>query len=187
MGPDDAGRNGRMLRVRRMTDADLPTVAATRNHYVRTSTALYTTKELDAAALRARDAGLDAERWPSLVADLAGEVVGYATLRPFDGNLRGYDATAENSLYVAPTHHRRGIGSELLEALLEAGTAAGLRTVIARVDSAMTPSLALHARHGFRMVGTLNRVGHKFGRDLDCVLLQRHLAPAVDVPDEARP
>ena len=45
-------------------------------------------------------------------------------------------------------------------------------------DSAQTPSIALHQAAGFRMVGTFEAVGFKFGRWLDSVLMQRALGAA---------
>jgi phosphinothricin acetyltransferase len=44
-------------------------------------------------------------------------------------------------------------------------------------DSAQTASVELHRAAGFRMVGTLESVGHKFGRWLDSVMMQRALGP----------
>ena len=47
-------------------------------------------------------------------------------------------------------------------------------------DSGNAASIALHARAGFRPVGTLRSIGFKFGRWLDTVLMQRPLGPGDD-------
>ena len=47
---------------------------------------------------------------------------------------------------------------------------------------ASTPSIRLHAACGFRMVGTLEKIGFKFGRWLDSVLMQRPLGPGDGSP-----
>ena len=55
-------------------------------------------------------------------------------------------------------------------------------------DSAQTPSIELHRAPGFRMVGTIENVGFKFGRWLDTVLMQRALGPrGADEPRRKRP
>jgi phosphinothricin acetyltransferase len=49
-------------------------------------------------------------------------------------------------------------------------------------DSAQVPSIELHRAAGFRMIGTVANVGHKFGRWLDTVLMQRALGPGESSP-----
>ena len=87
----------------------------------------------------------------------------------------GYRFTAEDSVYVAPGHHGRGVGSTLLADLLVRGKAGGLHCVIARVDSEQIASLRLHEKYGFAEAGRLREAGFKFGRWLDAVFLQKLL------------
>ena len=76
-----------------------------------------------------------------------------------------------------------GIGSRLLAGLIEHARAAGYRQMVAAVGSSDNlASIALHRRHGFERVGVLPAVGHKLGRTLDVVLLQRALHPAAVAP-----
>ena len=71
---------------------------------------------------------------------------------------------------------RRGIGRALLERLLVESEKEGFRQMIAVIgDSNQRPSIALHEALGFRMVGTFEAVGYKFGRWLDSVLMQKAL------------
>jgi L-amino acid N-acyltransferase YncA len=71
---------------------------------------------------------------------------------------------------------RRGVGRVLLERLLVEAEQRGFRQMVAVIgDSATTPSIALHAALGFRMVGNFESVGFKFGRWLDSVLMQKPL------------
>jgi phosphinothricin acetyltransferase len=53
-------------------------------------------------------------------------------------------------------------------------------------DSAQTPSIALHRAAGFRMIGTFEAVGFKFGRWLDSVLMQKELADGSRTMPERR-
>ena len=163
------------LSIRPVTEADVPAVNRLRNHYVRTCTAIYTSEErTDDEALvdfRRRDAS----RHPLLVATIDDAFAGYGSLSPFDAHLRGYAATVEDSVYVDPTMGGRGVGGSLLNALIEAAEAIGHRNIIARIDSNVPASLALHRKHGFIEAGRLLGVGEKFSRRLDLVLLQRQL------------
>ena len=160
--------------VRDAAADDLSFIAGLRDLAVRETTAIYTDRPSDPAVIRGwLDAG---PRHPVLIAEADGEPLGYGVLRPFDA-LDGYAATAEDSVYVAPHAHRRGVGSALLGALLGRGRAAGLRSVVARIDLAQTASLGLHLRHGFRPAGVLRGAGTKFGRPLDVAYLQRTLTP----------
>jgi phosphinothricin acetyltransferase len=71
----------------------------------------------------------------------------------------------------------------LLDYLIADTTDRGYRQMIAVIgDSAQTASVELHRAAGFRMVGTLESVGHKFGRWLDSVIMQRALGPGATNP-----
>ena len=87
-----------------------------------------------------------------------------------------YRFTVEDSIYVAPQMQRRGIGRALLGRVIRESEARGFRQMIAVIgDSAQTSSIALHQAAGFRLVGTFEAVGYKFGRWLDSVLMQKAL------------
>ncbi len=112
---------------------------------------------------------------PYLVAEIDGEVVGYAYASPYRAR-SAYRFSIENSVYVDHRRHRRGIGRALLAALIERCERGARRQMIAVIgDSANVSSIALHEQLGFRMVGTLRSVGFKFGRWVDTVLMQREL------------
>ena len=82
----------------------------------------------------------------------------------------------EDSVYIAPASQRRGVGRALLERLIAEAEMGGFRQMIAVIgDSANVGSIELHRAAGFRMVGTFDNVGFKFGRWLDSVLMQRPL------------
>ena len=84
---------------------------------------------------------------------------------------------------------RQGVGRALLGAVIEHATRRGLRQMVAVIgDSAHTASIQLHAQAGFRLVGTLEHVGWKFGRWLDTVIMQRALGDGgASTPDLAPP
>lgn len=95
----------------------------------------------------------------------------YGTFRAFPA----YKYTVEHSVYVHRDHRGRGLGGDVLQALIAAAREQGLHAMVGAIDAANTASLALHERLGFTRVGTLPQVGFKFGRWLDLALCQRLL------------
>jgi len=119
--------------------------------------------------------------YPYLVAEIQDCIAGYG----YVGQYRprpAYRYTVENSVYIARWARRRGVGSALLNALIEQCEDRGFRQMIAVIgNSEHVASIRLHERAGFRMVGTLENVGFKHGRWLDTVLMQRPLDPGGSV------
>jgi len=101
-----------------------------------------------------------------------GQVVGWAALAPVSDRC-AYAGVAENSVYVDPAHHGRGIGRTLLLALLQHAEAAGIWTVQTGIFPENTASVALHQRCGFRTVGRRERLGRLHGIWRDVLLLER--------------
>lgn len=102
------------------------------------------------------------------------EVLGYATYsqwRPFDG----YRHTVEHSVYVRSDQHGKGIGTVLMERLIERAQQSGVHVMVAGIDASNSASIALHEKLGFEIVGRMPQVGVKFGRWLDLAFLQRTL------------
>jgi phosphinothricin acetyltransferase len=85
-----------------------------------------------------------------------------------------YAGVVELSVYVAPEARGRGVGNRLLSRLIDATEAAGVWTINAGIFPENTASLALHARHGFRVLGRQERVGKTAeGVWRDVMLLER--------------
>jgi phosphinothricin acetyltransferase len=163
-------------RIRPATAGDATRIAAIYGHWVRTSVATFDETPPDAGALAEKVAAVTRAGLPFLVAEAGGVVAAYAHLAPWRAR-PAYAATAEDSVYVDPAARGRGHGRALLERLLADGAAAGVREVVAVI--AVTDDRApvtLHRALGFREAGLLKRVGHKHGRRLDTLLMQRSLA-----------
>jgi phosphinothricin acetyltransferase len=102
-------------------------------------------------------------------------VAGYAYAAPYRSR-PAYKWSVEDSIYVAPAMHRKGIGGLLLRRLVAESEQRGFRQMIAVIgDSAQIGSIAVHERAGFSHIGTLRSVGFKHGKWLDTVLMQRTL------------
>lgn len=112
---------------------------------------------------------------PYVVAVLDGEIAGFAYAHPYKDR-PGYRMTAETTIYLAREYRQKGVGSALLHAVIEATGRAGIRELVAVIgDSTNRGSIRVHEKAGFRHVGTLTDVGHKFERFLDVVIMQRSL------------
>lgn len=111
------------------------------------------------------------ETHPVLVAEDAGLVVAWASLTEWSDR-PAYSGTAEVSLYVREGYRGRGIGREMLRAIIDAGRRAGLHTLIARITEGNAASVRLAEWGGFTHVGVMREVGRKFGKLLDVRLMQ---------------
>ena len=168
--------------IRAATPADLPAVTAIYDHAVRHGTASFELEPPDATEMARRRQALVDAGYPYLVAEIDGAIAGYAYAGPYRSR-PAYRWSVEDSIYVAPHMHRRGVGAALLCHLIVDAEKSGFRQMIAVIgDSAQTPSIALHRAAGFRPIGTIEKVGFKFGRWLDSVLMQRPLGPGASMP-----
>jgi L-amino acid N-acyltransferase YncA len=163
------------LEIRPAIAADLSFVTDIYADAVRFGTATFELVPPDLAEMTRRFQALMDGGFPYFVAVLEGRVVGYA----YAGEYRSrpaYRFTVENSIYLQPVIHRRGIGRQLLQRLVAECEARGYRQMIGVIgDSANAGSIGVHARCGFQMIGTHPNVGFKFGRWLDIVMMQREL------------
>ena len=160
--------------VRPAGDADLPAILAIYNHAVANTTAIWNDTLVDLDNRKAWLAARLALGYPVLVAEDEGAVAGYGSFgdfRPFDG----YRFSVEHSVYVAEGSRRRGVASAVLTALTDRARELGKHVMIAGIAGDNAASLALHAQHGFTETGRMPEVGHKFGRWLDLVFLQKTL------------
>ena len=173
--------------IRPATEADLPTITEIYDHAVRFGTATFEIDPPDLAEMTRRFRALTDGGFPYFVAEVDGRVIGYAYAGPYRPR-PAYRFTVENSVYLQPAIHRRGIGLLLMQRLIPACEARGYRQMIAVIgDSANAGSIGLHTKTGFRMIGTHPSVGLKFGRWLDTVMMQLALGEgATTVPADSK-
>jgi phosphinothricin acetyltransferase len=165
-------------RIRLATAADAEATRAIYNHEV-----LHTTSTMDLVPRSLPDqVAWLADRagaFSAVVAELDGEVVGYASLSPYKERA-AYRTTVEDSVYVHRDAQGAGIGRLLLDRILQVAEASGFHAVIARIEAGGAASIALHRSCGFATVGVEREVGRKFNRWLDVVVMQRLLQEAAD-------
>jgi L-amino acid N-acyltransferase YncA len=170
------------ISIRAASAADIPAITRIYAHAVRHGTASFELEPPDETEMAARQQTLLERGYPYLVAESGGAVAGYAYAGPYRAR-PAYRFSVENSVYVAPQAHRRGIGRLLLDRLIADCEARGYRLMIAVIgDSAQRPSIELHRAAGFKLVGAFEGVGYKFDRWLDTVLMQRPLGKGSSAP-----
>ncbi|HVX14125.1 MAG TPA: GNAT family N-acetyltransferase [Pirellulales bacterium] len=167
--------------IRRATPADARTIADIYNEAIIGTTATFDT-EPKTEEDRKEWLQDHQDRYPVLVAERGGEVVGWAALSRWSDR-PAYARTAETSFYVARNHRGIGVGRLLKERLLDEARKAGFHTILARVAEGNTVSRHLNESLGFVHVGTMREVGFKFGRWLDVDIMQLMLDD--DQPDAA--
>jgi phosphinothricin acetyltransferase len=108
---------------------------------------------------------------PVLIAEQDDLIVAWASLSQWSDRC-AYSVTAEISLYVKEEHRGKGIGKQLMKAIIQEGKTAGLHTVIARIADGNDVSIELCKSFGFQHTGTMKEVGKKFDKLLDVHLMQ---------------
>jgi len=160
-------------RIRVAGADDLPAIDAIYNHYVEHATCTWQYAPSPPAERRAwLDAHDDAH--PITVAVDGSEIVGFGSLSVYNQR-EGYRFTVEDTVYVHPAHHRRGLGRALLADLVERARALGHHSIVASISADQPASIGLHAAAGFVEVGRMRELGVKFGTWLDCVYMQKLL------------
>ncbi|RDH95592.1 MULTISPECIES: GNAT family N-acetyltransferase [unclassified Curtobacterium] len=139
--------------VRPMTAADWPSVETIYREGIATGNATF---EAEPPSWEAFDAGkLPEHRFVAVAGD---EVLGWVAVSP-TSTRPVYRGVVEHSVYVAATARGRGVGHLLLDALIASTEAAGIWTIQSGIFPENTASRALHGRHGFRELGTRERIG----------------------------
>jgi len=168
--------------VRDACDEDLAGVYAIYRHHVLHGLASFEEEPPSIEELRRRYAAVLDSALPYLIAEIDREIAGYCYAAPYRSR-SAYRFTVEDSVYVDHRFTGRGIGTELLAALIARCEAGQWRQMIAVIgDSGNSASIALHRHFGFRAVGTLDAAGFKFGRWVDVVLMQRALGAGGGAP-----
>lgn len=179
------------IAVRDAVAEDMPAIAEIYGCEVETGVATFEEEPPSPEELERRRQGIVAMGLPYIVATIDGQVAGYSYASSYRPR-PAYRYTVEDTVYVARSARGRGVAEVLLRGLVERCEAAGRRQMMAVIaltgDPAESPSVALHAKLGFRRVGTVEGAGFKLGRWVDTVLMQRTLGSGTStLPDAVRP
>ena len=127
------------------------------------------------------------EKFPWLVAEEDGRVVGYA-YASVHRTRAAYQWSVEVSAYVDESVQRHGVGRSLYEALFRVLVLQGFQNAYAGITLPNAASEGFHRSVGFTPVGVFRGIGFKFGKWWDVEWLERALvkrrdtAPAPPIP-----
>jgi phosphinothricin acetyltransferase len=161
------------LTTRVAIPTDAAAIAAIYNEGIADRIATFETEPRTAEQIGAqlRDKG---DRFPTVVVEDGGQIVAWAGAGAYRAR-PAYAGVAEHSVYVARAARGRGAGRVALEALCRAYKDRGFWKIVSRIFPENTPSIALHERCGFRVVGVYQRHGKLEGVWRDCVIVERLL------------
>jgi phosphinothricin acetyltransferase len=170
--------------LRAATPDDAAALSVLYAPYVADSFVSFETEPPDAAEMRRRIVG-GGDLYPWLVAEEAGEVLGYAYASAFRPR-EAYRFAVETTVYCHRAGEHGGIGTRLYRTLLAIVREQGFTQAIGAISLPNAASVGLHEKLGFRRCGTYERVGFKLGAWHDVGLWQCSLAAAADPPAEPR-
>jgi L-amino acid N-acyltransferase YncA len=154
---------------------DIPSITAIYAHHVLTGTGTFETDPPSENDMTQRRTDVLAKGLPYLVADDGDKILGFAYCNWFKPR-PAYRYSAEDSIYLAPEAHGKGLGRALLTELMAQAANCGVRKLIAVIgDSSNAGSIGVHQSAGFEHVGLLKSCGWKFDRWLDVVLMDKTL------------
>lgn len=172
------------MTIRTATPADAAGLRAIFQHYIeKPVTFLYRMPTEEEIAWTVMDVLC---RYPYLVAEEEGRLLGYAYAHP----LREYVAygwDAELTIYLAPEATRKGVGTRLYTALIGLLRLQGVKNVYGCVTTPNPASESLHRKLGFAHVGGFHQTGYKSGKWQDVVWFEKNIAPCEGEPEPVIP
>jgi phosphinothricin acetyltransferase len=158
--------------IRPMTEADAPEITRIFNHYVRRSFAAFPDREVGRPfVLQLLE---QAGGFGCYTVEVDRAVIGFGMVRPLYPfpNLM---AAGEVSYFLCPGFTGHGTGTRLIGILEERARELGMTSLVARVSSRNRRSIRFHRKNGFSPCGRIRRIGTKFGKSFDVVILQKCL------------
>ncbi len=161
--------------IRPAQAGDINAIQSIYSHHVLYGMATFEEMVPDVTEMYHRYEKIMAAGYPYLVAIYNNEVVGYCYVSAYRPRI-AYRYTVENSIYLRYDMEKKGIGSQLLKALIHYCEQGPWRQMIAVIGGTENlASINLHKRHGFALTGIQPNTGFKHNRWIDTVLMQREI------------
>jgi phosphinothricin acetyltransferase len=162
--------------IRHATPTDAPAICALWNPIIRDTIITFNPVQKSEGEIASMITDRQSAGWAFLVAEDAGQIIGFATYAQFRGGM-GYARSMEHSINLSPAARGQGAGRALLAALEDHARAQGYHVMVAAITGSNDGSVRFHAGLGYVHVGTMLQVGWKFGQYHDLVLMQKILSP----------
>jgi L-amino acid N-acyltransferase YncA len=154
-------------RIRPLRREDRDAVVSIFNHYVKESHAAFPDQPVEPEFFDIMLHGAHS----SYVADDSGKVVGFGILRPFLP-FPAFARTAAVTFFIVPSHVRQGLGTGLIEAVVDDARRLGIHALVAQISSRNPGSIDFHGKQGFSECGRIPDAGSRFGEPFDLVLMR---------------
>lgn len=145
--------------------SDAPAIRGIYNYYIENTPATFEETPLSLADMEARIEGISA-RYPYLVWEEAGEVIGYAYVNKWKERA-AYLYSVEDSIYFKKGCEGRGMGKTLLSCLLDEVKKTQVHAIVAGITIPNERSIGLHEGFGFMKIAYFREIGFKMGEWLD--------------------
>ncbi|TVP68142.1 MAG: N-acetyltransferase family protein [Nodularia sp. (in: Bacteria)] len=157
------------MTIRHANEIDLPAIVAIYNASIPSRKA---TADLEPVSVQSRLAWFQGRfpQRPVWVIEVEGIVVGWLSFKSFYGR-PAYDSTAEISIYISPSVHQCGLGSQLLAQAISASPNLRIKTLLGFIFAHNPPSLKLFAKFGFQQWGYLPQVAELDGVERDLIIM----------------
>ncbi len=162
------------ISLRPFCPEDIAPITRIYAHYVYNSVVTFDLEAPGEEEMACKFAALEKAGLPLIVASGPGGVLGYAYASAYRTR-PAYRFTCENAIYITPKACGQGLGSLLMDALLEQARQFGFNQMIAIITGGTQSSIALHKKFGFHTLGEFPELGFKFNKWHNIVHMQRKL------------
>jgi L-amino acid N-acyltransferase YncA len=167
--------------IREAIEADIKDITDIYSHYVINFTSTFEEVAPDINEMTVRWIDATSGGMPFVVCCKDGQIIGYAYAFAYRKR-QAYRYTVEESVYIKDGFQGQGAGKLLLSHLIKTCTDKEYKQMVAVItnehngDYKNNPSIITHSKSGFQHTGVLTKVGYKFDRWLDTIIMQRELA-----------
>lgn len=160
--------------IRHATQGDIAVILDIWNPVIRDTVFTFNAEQKSQADLAALLAQKRSTLDPFFVAEIDGEISGFATYGQFRGGV-GYRFTVEHTVIVAENWEGQGVGRALLQAIENHAKNRGMHSIIAGISGENPAAVLFHSAIGYTEIARLPEVGRKFDHWFDLVLMQKRL------------
>ncbi len=161
------------FKIRNVRPGDTASMVRIINYFIRESFAAYPEKEISSELF----GKIISSTRVCMVLEIDGQIGGFGFIRPYHESAN-FNHTGILTYFILPSYTNKGLGSKLLQNLMDAGRSLGITNFVAHISSKNQQSLRFHRKHGFQECGRLKNMCVKFGDYFDIVWVQKQLETA---------
>jgi phosphinothricin acetyltransferase len=154
-------------------DKELEILCGIYNYYIKNTTNLLHVDEISINEFR-MIIGDNKSRYKSFTIYDQDNICGFCYFSQYK-NRKGYDRTAEISIYLKSEYIGKGIGKIAIKYLENIAKANGIKVLIATITEENINSIKLISNLGYDKCSHLREVAEKFGRVFDVLVFQKIL------------